>query len=188
MAQLRLPNPVPVEMVNQLVRHLKRIQPELGFTYGFSEVTVGPIPKSFENANVSAAKSSYVNVAVDISECLDSQPDLRTNGITNYRTTVFLNAYLFANQTPVLAAGLLQADLHRYFFNKPETPNYSPAISPSDACNWTLYTPNYQAVVHELYIARLNTTATYEKKPIVQVDVELTIWWAALNSDLNYPR
>lgn len=182
---LLLPNPIPYEAVQQLVRHLKKINKGLGFFNTVSDAEASNQPRSMENANVTADKPLFINVAWDIDECLDVQPDLRTNGITNYRSTCFLECYLFHNQNPHLARTQLHADLHRYFFNKPNDPGYVPGIGNE---NWTLYTENKQKVVHELYISRLNTTVTYEKKPIIQVSFELTIWWAALNSNLCYPR
>jgi len=182
---VKLNNPIPYEAAMQMVRHLKRINTALGFYYTVTDANVSNQPQSFENANIGQNKGLFLNVNWDIDECLDVQPDTRTQGITNYRSTVFLNAYLFDNVNPHLARTRLHADLHRYFFNKPQTPNYDKAVGDN---NWTLYNELGQAVVHELYITRLNTTLTLEKKPMIQVDFELAVYWAAINSDLSYPR
>ncbi len=169
----------------QLVRHLKRINKGLGFYHTVSGAEASNQSRSIENANVTADKPLFINVSWDIDECLDVQPGGRTNGLANYRSTCFLNCYLFENTNPHYARTTLHADLHKYFFNKQGDPGYVSGIGDQ---NWTLYTENNQKVVHELYIARLNTNLTFEKKPIIQVDFELTLFWATLNSNLNYPR
>ena len=182
---VQLPNPVPYEAVQQLARHLKRINKGLGFYNTFTNADVSNQPRSMENANISQDHPAFINISWDIDECLDVQPQGRTNGLANYRSTCFLNCYLFSNQNPHLVRTQLHADLHRYFFNKQGDPGYVKGIGDQ---NWTLYTENNQKVVHELYITRLNTNLTFEKKPIIQVDFELTLFWATLNSNLNYPR
>lgn len=184
MSRVRLPYPVPYVAVQELVRHFKRWSPELGMHFAFSDITVSNIPKNFEEANISGAKTSYVNVAWDVEDCMDTQIDSRINGQTGYQSAVFLNAYLFDNKDPHLARTQFHADFHRYFFNRPQTPGYNPAIGDQ---NWTLKTANGNDVVRELYIRTLNTVLTNAKKPYIQVDVELVVYWAALNNDLNFP-
>ena len=176
---VRLPNPVPYEAVMQFVRHLTRIQQALGFHYSIEANMATNQPGNMETVNVNAQKNAVVNVSWDIDECLDAQPDLRVNGQANYRSTCFLNCYLFSNTNPHKARTDFHADLHRYFFNREDQ-----SIGFE---NWTLKNPNGQKVVRELYVTRLNTVLTSEKKPMIQVDIEVTLWWAALNHDLNYP-
>ncbi len=182
---VQLPNPVPYEAVQQMARHLMRINKGMGFYNTVTKAECSNESRSMENANVTADKPLYINIAWDIDECLDVQPQGRTNGLANYRSTCFLNCYLFENKNPHLARTQLHADLHRYFFNKQGDPGYAVGIGDQ---NWTLYTENMKPVVHDLYINRLNINLTFEKKPIIQVDVELTIFWATLNSNLTYPR
>ncbi len=182
---VKLNNPIPYEAAMQMVRHLKRINTALGFYYTVGDADVSNEPQSFEVSNIGPNKKLFINVNWDIDECLDTSPDQRTQGLTNYRSTVYLSAYLYDNVNPHLARTRLHSDLHRYFFNKPQTPSYDPAIGDN---NWTLYNELNQAVVHELYINRLNISLTQMKKPMVQVDFELSVYWAAINSDLSYPR
>lgn len=183
---VRLRNPVPLEAAIQLRRHLLGIKVEAGFNNSIAKAEVNILPANLENSGVSSNRNLVVNTSWDLDTCLDQNVTTRTNGLTLYHSTCFLNCYLFSNTNDEggqqRARALFHSDLVRYFWPAPGVPNAAGVISP-----WTLPNENGQKVVREFYIARLNYDADFQKKPIIKLDIELTIYWAALAHDLYYP-
>ncbi len=183
---IRLANPVPLEAAIQFRRHLLNIREAAGYNNSIMAAGVSLDPKNLENAGVSANKHVHVNTAWDLDVCQDLNVATRTNGITSYISTCFLSAFIYYNGIEVdgqqRARALFHADIVKYFFPAPGTANTHGMLSP-----WTLPTENGQKVIREFYINKLNYDADYQKKPIIGLTFELTMFWAALGNDLYYP-
>lgn len=183
----RLPNPIPLEAAIQLRRHLLNITVEAGFNNTISKTSVHILPENIENSGVSSNRKIVVNTAWDLDTCLDQSGSTRTNGLTLYRSTSFLNCYLFSNAADPSgqqkARALFHADLVAYFWPGAGVKNALGIDSP-----WTLPNENGQRVIREFYISRLNYDSDFQKKPIIKVDIELSVYWGALVNDLYTPR
>jgi hypothetical protein len=185
----RLSNPVSLEAVIQLRRHLLKIRASAGYNYDLLDAGVNVEWKNEANAGFGQTRPAVVSILYDLDSSRDLDVATRTNGITSWRSTVFLSGYLFvpdlaANPYAAQAArALFHADLHKYFFPSPGTPNTAGIVNP-----WTLPTELGQTVIREFYITRLNHDPDYQKAPVIKVDIELTLFWAALLGDLYVPK
>lgn len=185
----RLANPVALEAVIQLRRHLLKIRRAADYNHDILEVGVNVDHKNLQNAGASATRPVVVNVAWDLDSSRDMDVTTRTNGITSWTSTVMLSAFLhvpdFDNDPAAghRARTLFHADLCRYFYPLPGQANTAGEVAP-----WCLPTEIGQKVIREFYIARLNHDPTFENRPIIKVDLELSLYWAALVGDLYYPK
>jgi len=183
----RLLNPIPLEAAIQLRRHLLGIQVGAGYNNSIAQTQVNIDGQNLENSGVSSNKTLIVNTAWDLDVCLDADPNTRTNGRTSYRSTCYLNCYLWTNKNEAdamqRARAAFHADFCRYFFPPPGVGNTAGLMEP-----WCLPTENGQRVIREFYIAALNYDADFQKKPIIKLDISLTMYWAALAGDLYYPK
>lgn len=188
-APARLSNPVTLEAVIQLRRHLLKIRVSAGYNYDLLDAGVNVEWHNETTAGFSQNRPAVVNIGWDLDSSQDLNPATRTNGITSWRSTAVLSAYLFvpdlkANPYAAQAArSLFHADLCRYFFPPPGTKNTAGYLNP-----WTLPTELDQTVIREFYINRLNHDPEYQNAPVIKLDLELTLFWAALIGDLYYPK
>ena len=186
MSILRLPNPVPLEAAIQLRRHLLNITVEAGYNNTIAKAEVNILPANVENSNVSSNKTVVVNTSWDLDTCLDQNVTTRTNGLTLYHSTVFLNCYLFNNSNDLSGQQGTRAKFHsdivRYFWPGAGVANSAGVFAP-----WTLPNQNGQKVIREFYISKLNYDADFQKKPLIKLDFELMLYWAALVNDLYTP-
>lgn len=171
----------------EMARHLLKIRKSAGYYFDLKDTNVNMEARNVENSGVSSNRIAVVSFAWDLDACRDLDVTTRTNLITSYRSTCFLMAYLWTNKDDPFdahrARTQFHADLCRYFYPDPGVPNTAGIVSP-----WTLPTELGQKVIREFYINHLNHDPTFEKKPIIKVDIELTLFWAASRGDLNYPR
>lgn len=186
---VRLSNPIPLEAVIQLCRHLTKIRQSAGYNYDLLEAGINAEWKNAANAGFSQNRPAVVGVGWDLDASRDLNAATRTNGITSWQSSAFLSAYLFvpdlkANPYAAQAArAMFHADLAKYFYPAPGTPNTAGVLNP-----WTLPTEDGQTVIREFYISKLNHDPDFQQAPVIKVDLELTLFWAALIGDLNYPR
>jgi hypothetical protein len=185
----RLAHPVSLESVIQLRRLLMLIRQSAGYNYDLLEAGVGVEWKSQSNAGFSQNRPAYVNILYDYESSRDLDATTRTNGITSWRATAFLSAFLFvpnldADPYAAMAArAMFHADLHKFFYPAPGVPNTAGILNP-----WTLPTELGQPVIREFYISRLNHDPDFQQAPAIKVDFELTLFWGALMGDLYYPK
>ncbi len=185
----RLSNPVPLEAVIQLRRHLLNIRQTADYNYDMLEAGVGVEWKNHATTGFSQNRPAVARLMWDLDASRDLDVTTRTNGITSWRSTAFISAFLYVpnlkeDPTAAMAArSLFHADLQRYFYPAPGTKNTAGYYQP-----WSLPTELDQKVIREFYINHVNHDPEYENAPVIKVDFELTLFWAALIGDLHYPK
>lgn len=183
---VRLSNPVPLEAAIQLRRHLLNIRQEADYFHTIAKTAVSINGMNVENSGISSTKTIQVNTLWDVDFCMDQDVQKRTNGLTEYHSKCMLYVYLFSNENDPAgmqgARARFHADFLRYFFPQEGQANTSGIKAP-----WTLPTEAGQKVIREFYVDALNYDADYQKKPIIKLDIGLTLYWATLRGDLHYP-